>query len=126
MYYTASLVSFTMPYKWDQLHDGIGGVASRLCVRAFCCYLQASISSAIKRGNGRFDVGLLEIGDLFERRPRSAFDAEGTACHSLSPARVAQKLKDEMKFTNQSDVKKVVNLYTSFFVTVSGSTEELT
>ena len=43
----------------------------------------------------------------------------------FSPARVAQKLKDEMKFTNRSDVKKVVNLYTSFFVTVSSSTEEL-
>ena len=55
-----------MPYKWVQLPDGIGGMASRQCVRAFCCYLQASISSAIKPGNGRFDVGLLEIGDLLK------------------------------------------------------------
>ena len=126
LYYTASLVSFTMPCTWVQLHDGIGGVASRLCVRAFCCYLQASISSAIKPFNGRFDLGLLKIGDL--SKGYIDLDTNQTLkgrMPPLSPARVEQKLKDEMKFTNRSDVKKVVKLYTSFFVTVSSSTEEL-
>ena len=113
LYYTASLVSFTMPYTWVQLHDGIGGVASRLCVRAFCCYLQASISSAIKPSDGRFDLGLvdfcdLSIGNFSWRSLRSG------RWPPFSPDNVAQKLKDEMKFTNRSDVKKVWKLYTSF------------
>ena len=124
--YTASLVSFTMPHTWVQLHDGDRWSGqSPVRVRAFCCYLQASISSAIKPGNGRSDLGLLEIGDLSKGDIDLNLTVNGRM-PPLSPARVEQKLKDEMKFTNRSDVKKVVKLYTSFFVTVSSSTEFLT
>ena len=120
---TASLVSFTMTHTWVQLRGGIGRVGSRLCVRAFCCYLQASISSAIKPC--RYDLGLLEIGDLSKQN--IDWDSlKSGRMPPLSPARVAQKLADEKEFTNQSDVKRVVNLYTSFFRTVSSSIQELT
>ena len=124
LYYTTPLVSFTMTYTWVQLHERIGRVASRRWARAFCRYLQASISSAIKPHAGRYDLGLLEIDDL--RNQRIYWDSMRRGrMPPLSPTRVAQKLKDEMKFTNKSDVNKVVKLYTSFFDTVSSSTEVL-
>ena len=94
------------------------------CVR-FCCYRQASISSVIKPGNSRYDLGLVEIGDLSNIHVNWGSLRSGRM-PPLSPARVAQKLKDEKEFTNQSDVKRVVNLYTSFFRTVSSSIQELT
>ena len=125
LYYTTSLVSFTMTYTYFQLHDEIGRVASRLRVRAFCCYLQASISSVIKDAYSRYDLGLLEIGD-FSSNKRIYWDSlRQGRLPPLTPASMAQKLADEKEFTNRSDVKKVVKLYASFFETVSSSIVEL-
>ena len=124
LYYTTSLVSFTMTYTYFQLHDEIGRLASRLCVRAFCCYLQASISSVIKDAYSRYDLGLLEIGDPANICIFWPSLKQGRL-PPLSPASMAQKLADEKEFTNQSDVKKVVKLYASFFETVSSSIQEL-
>ena len=43
----------------------------------------------------------------------------------LTPDMVARKLKEEKKFTNDSDVSKVAGLYKRFFDAVSTSTEAL-
>ena len=92
--------------------------------------MQASISSVVKSSDSRLDLGKLEIDDHGAiQLPGSFFDLRDRCKHGrmppLAPDMVARKLKEEKKFTNDSDVSKVAGLYKRFFDAVSTSTEAL-
>ena len=69
------------------------------------CFVEATVSSAIKATNKRFDLGA------------------PTGCRvPLSPQQVAQLLKHEKRFTNHADISHVVAMYEQFFTVVASET----
>ena len=100
------------------------------CVMELCCDVKAAISSAIKKGDCRLDLGKLEIdgrghvitkGDWFHIRDV----CRNNRLPPLSPETVRQLLEKEKTFTNKGDVPSVAGLYQRFFDDVSSSVEKL-
>ena len=92
--------------------------------------VEASISSAIKSSDWRFDLGkcvdaegkITQVGDM---------DALESTCRSgrlppLLPERVSEMLRNgSVKFTNGSDIARVESIYRKFFEAVTSFTEQL-
>ena len=95
-----------------------------------CCDVKAAISSAIKQGDCRFDLGKLEIDDSGRVITEGGWDAIEKFCQKnrlppLVPETVRQLLEKEKTFTDKGDVPAVADLYRHFFDDVSTSVEEL-
>ena len=100
------------------------------CVIELCCDVRAAISSAITQGDCRIDLGNLEIDDRGRVITKGSWSEIRGACQKnrmppLLPETVSQLLVHHKKFTTDSDVEAVADLYQRFFDDVSTSVEEL-
>ena len=100
------------------------------CVVELCFDVKAAISSAVKNGNCRLDLGKLEIDGRGHVITKGGWYEIESVCQQnrlppLLPATVRQLLEKEKTFTDKGDVPSVAGLYQRFFDDVSSSVETL-
>ena len=94
------------------------------------CFVEATISSVIKRSGTRYDIGALELdsaGNLVidESVATAMWRCGKRRCVPLRPDVVRHLLHTEKKFTTDADKAVVADLYERFFNDAAGSCTEL-
>lgn len=91
------------------------------------CFVEGTISAAIKDGNLRWDLGHLKLDNKGKVLDESVWwddlSAHGKKCRMvpLRPDKVAELLQRHKKFTLKADIKKATTLYDNFFAAVSSA-----
>jgi len=91
------------------------------------CFVEASLSAALKRGPRRVDLGKFTADELFYSNVPHAIGncAKGTRTPPRQPSVVAKMLESKSFFAKSIDLPKVAALYRDFFETVAPWQREL-